>query len=132
MRFNSIIPELSVKNLLISKIFYLEILEFTLEYERIENSFMFLSYGKAQIMLQQINGYWETGKMEHPFGRGVNFQIGCSDVETLVKKLLSNGYGLFQDIEEVSYKENEIEHRVKEFLVQDPDGYLLRFSQSIC
>ena len=131
MKFNSIIPELAVKDLQVSKNFYLDILGFVLEYERIENNFIFISYGEAQIMIEQINGYWETGKMEHPFGRGINFQIDCSNAEKLSNKLISNGYRLFEDVYEVNYKENEIEHRKKEFLVQDPDGYLLRFSQSI-
>ena len=131
MHFNPLIPELSVKDLQATKKFYLEILGFTLEYERSESKFIFVSYGKAQIMLEQINGYWATGPLERPFGRGINFQIDCNDVETLSKKILAKGYELYQAVEEVSYRVNRIDHRKKEFLVQDPDGYLLRFSQSM-
>ena len=131
LHFNPLIPELSVKDLQATKKFYLEILGFTLEYERSESKFIFVSYGKAQIMLEQINGYWATGPLERPFGRGINFQIDCNDVETLSKKILAKGYELYQAVEEVSYRVNRIDHRKKEFLVQDPDGYLLRFSQSM-
>jgi len=129
MKFNSLIPELSVSDIEKSKLFYLGVLGFKIEYDRQENKFIFISYGDAQIMLEQRNGYWETDMMVPPFGRGINFQIAADDVEQLREKLLCNGIRLFQDIEEVSYREGGILHKMKELLVQDPDGYLLRFSQ---
>ncbi|MCL2194745.1 MAG: VOC family protein [Oscillospiraceae bacterium] len=131
MRFNALVPELSVSDLAASKRFYLDALGFTLDYARAESQFAFISYGSAQIMLEQVNGHWATGKLEHPFGRGINLQIASDDVEALRNKLTANGYALFRDIEEVEYRENETLHRLKEFLVQDPDGYLLRFSQEM-
>ena len=131
LKFNSLIPELSVKDLDISKRFYLEALGFALEYERVEDGFAFISYGDAQMMLEQINGHWETENMEYPFGRGINFQIISDDLDILYQKLIANGNSLFRDIYETNYRKNETIHKIKEFLVQDPDGYLLRFSQSI-
>lgn len=41
MRFNSLIPELSVRNIEKSKNFYINILGFKLEYERIKDKFAF-------------------------------------------------------------------------------------------
>ena len=131
MKINALVPELSVKDLTVSKRFYLDILGFVLEYERVENDFAFLSYGQAQIMIQQVNGYWDTGDLEYPFGRGINFQIASDDLEAMAKRLVLNSYPLFRGIDEFDYRENEIIHKGKEFLVQDPDGYLLRFSQRI-
>jgi len=131
MKFNLLIPELSVKNLDVSKKFYLEILGFTLEYERVEDNFAFISYDGAQIMLEQINGNWVTGDLAYPFGRGVNFQIKTDYLDVLREKIIMNGYQLFKNVYEASYRECDIVHKVKEFLVQDPDGYLLRFSQMI-
>ena len=131
MKFNALIPELSVKNLFVSKKFYLEILGFVLEYERVENNFAFVSYNGAQIMLEQINGNWETGELVYPLGRGINFQIKTEHLDMLREKIIINGYQLFEEIYEASYRENDVIHKLKEFLVQDPDGYLLRFSQII-
>jgi len=131
-KFNALMPELSVKDIDVSKNFYLDILGFVLEYERVEDKFAFISYGEAQIMLEQINGYWKTGNFAYPLGRGINFQIKTEHLDVLREKLVANGYQLFRDIEEVNYRENRIVHKGKEFLVQDPDGYLLRFSQLLC
>lgn len=131
MKFNALIPELSVIDIEVTKDFYMQILDFKLEYERVEEKFIFLSYGEAQIMFEQINGHWETGKLNYPFGRGINFQITTDDIELLFNRLISNGYKLFREPYEASYRENEFLYNEKEFLVQDPDGYLLRFSQEI-
>ncbi|MDR1949360.1 MAG: hypothetical protein LBQ38_08210, partial [Spirochaetaceae bacterium] len=42
-----------------------------------------------------------------------------------------NGIKLFMEIEENWYKVNNKKIGNKEFLVQDPDGYLLRFSEDM-
>lgn len=47
MRFNKLIPELTVTNIEKSKEFYTEILGFKIEYERKEDNFAFLSLGEA-------------------------------------------------------------------------------------
>ena len=51
MKFNSLIPELSVSNIKKSKDFYINILGFKLEYERVEDKFAFLSLGDTNINL---------------------------------------------------------------------------------
>lgn len=56
MEFNSLIPELTVSDIEISKKFYLEVLEFKLEYERVEDLFIFISKEGNQLMLEQENG----------------------------------------------------------------------------
>ena len=73
MKFKSLIPELSVSDINISKKFYIDILGFNLEYERKQDKFVFISYADAQIMLEEINGHWNTDKLEYPLGRGINF-----------------------------------------------------------
>lgn len=57
MKFCALIPELSVRDLVRSKDFYVDILGFRVEYERAEDSFLFLSLGEAQIMLEEVNGH---------------------------------------------------------------------------
>ena len=70
MKFNSLIPELSVSNIERSKKFYLS-LGFKIMYEREENKFIFLQFEENQIMIEENNGNWDTGTMEYPYGRGI-------------------------------------------------------------
>lgn len=130
MKFNSLIPELSVSDIDVSKRFYMDILGFRLEYERTDDQFAFLSFEGSQLMLEQINGYWRTGELKKPFGRGVNFQIGTRSIAAVLDRLHANNIPLFREPTQNSYACNGTNLVLKEFLVQDPDGYLLRFSQS--
>lgn len=127
MKFNNLIPELSVIDIERSKNFYINILEFKLEYERVEDKFAFLSLGDAQIMIEEVNGYWNTGKLEYPFGRGINFQVEVDDVESIKENIIKNNIELFRDISINEYECNGEIILQKEFLVQYLDGYLLRF-----
>lgn len=131
MKFNNLIPELSVLNMNRSKHFYIDILGFHLEYERVTDKFAFLSYGEAQIMIEEINGHWNTGELQYPFGRGINFQITTDDVSKVADILKRNNIKLFRDIMESRYECGGEVILEKEILVQDPDGYLLRFSQTV-
>ncbi|RPK04744.1 bleomycin resistance protein [Priestia endophytica] len=126
MGFNKLIPELSVKDIQKSKTFYLDVLGFQLNYERIEDQFAFISLNGAQMMIEQCNGHWQTGELEYPYGRGINFQIEVDNIEILLQNLKKHNIPLFRDLMTNSYSE----FTQKEFIVQDPDGYLLRFSQS--
>jgi len=129
--FNDLIPELCVSDMAKSLAFYVDVLGFKKEYERVEKKFAFLSYGKGQLMIKQINGVWTVGPLEKPFGRGVNFQIETPDIQDVSNRLSRNKVGLFEDISDSRYKTSAGEFLQKELLVQDPDGYLLRFSQTI-
>ncbi|MDI9218002.1 bleomycin resistance protein [Clostridium tertium] len=127
MKFNSLIPELSVINIEESKKFYMDILGFNLEYERVEDKFAFLSLGDIQIMIEEVNGYWNTGELVYPFGRGINFEMKVSNVEKIRDNLVKNNIELFRDITISEYESNGRIILQKEFLVQDINGYLLRF-----
>ncbi|MCW1949133.1 MAG: VOC family protein [Candidatus Shapirobacteria bacterium] len=130
MRFNSLIPELSVSDFSKSLKFYTD-LGFKIEYDRPEKKFALLSYQGSQVMINQHNGVWQTGKFDYPLGRGINFQIECRDVRSLIKTIEKQNYQLFQEVEENWYRQNNQELGCREFLIQDPDGYLLRFSQDL-
>lgn len=127
MEFNSLIPELSVSNLEISKKFYLS-LGFKIKYERQEDKLCFLELEKNQIMIQEENGNWNTGTLEYPFGRGINISMAVSDVETMYNKLKEQNIKFFLDLEVHKYRVDNKVYDDKEFLIQDPDGYLLRFN----
>jgi hypothetical protein len=84
-------------------------------------------------MLEQIGvgRNWIPGVLESPLGRGVNFQITVSAIAPIVERLVSAGWPLFMAPEERWYQTGETEAGVSQFLVQDPDGYLVRFSSPL-
>lgn len=132
MYFNKIIPELAVTSLEKSITFY-KTIGFTIEYERPEDKFAFISLGEIQFMLQEIkdNDKWDIGPLSYPFGNGINFQLEVENVDKIYNKLKKNNYKITFEIEENWYrKENKVLGN-KEFLIQDPDGYLLRFSEDM-
>ena len=133
MKPNSLVPELSITDYGKTIRFYTEILGFKIEYQREEEGFAYLSHGESQIMVDQIGltRTWKTGELEYPLGRGVNFQIEVTDIEPLLQRLTQNGIHLFMEPEEKWYRKNETEVGNRQFLVQDPDGYLLRFFQDL-
>ena len=131
MRFNKLIPELSVSDIKNSLNFYTKILKFKIEYERAEHKFAFLSYLGSQLMIEEINENWNTAKTEYPFGRGINFQIETNESNDLIQRLKKKKYPLFKDVMDNWYRQDDKLLGCREFLVQDPDGYLLRFSEDI-
>lgn len=132
LKFNSILPELYITNFEISLHFYVKIIGFTLEYRRDNPKFGFLSYQGSQLMIQElVSGEKELEKLEKPFGNGINFQIETNSVQTIIDSLTKNKYPLKRGIKDSWYREDNILHGCREILVTDPDGYLLRFSESI-
>ena len=131
MKFNKLIPELSVSNFENSLEFYTKILGFKIEYKRQESKFAFLSFQGSKIMIEKINDNWNTGKLEYPFGRGVNLSIDVDNVEKMVEKLKKYNYPIKMMPKENWYRKNDVLLGSKEILVMDPDGYLLRFSEDI-
>lgn len=133
MKFNKLIPELSVSNLNESLKFYVNSIGFKIEYQRPENKFVFISYQGTQFMLQELeeNEKWSIGELKHPYGNGVNFQIEVSNVEKIYDALKTSGYKIAFDIEENWYRQDNKLLGNKEFLIQDSDGYLLRFSEDL-
>ena len=132
MKFNKLIPELSITNLENSLKFY-KTLGFKIEYERPENKFVFLSLGEIQIMIQELtdDDKWDIAPLSYPFGNGINFQLEVDNVELIYNNLKNNGYKIAFEIEENWYRQDNKLLGNKEFLVQDPDGYLLRFSEDM-
>lgn len=132
MYFNKIIPELSVTNLEKSLEFY-RTLGFKTEYERPENKFVFLSLGEIQFMIQEItdNDKWDIAPLIYPFGNGINFQLEVDNVEKIYNSIKENNYNIVFEIQENWYRQDDKLLGNKEFLVQDPDGYLLRFSEDL-
>lgn len=132
LEFSKNIPEFSVTNLENSLRFY-KTLGFKIEYERPENKFVFISLGEIQFMLQEIaeNDKWQIAPLTYPFGNGINFQLEVENVSAIYNNLKQNNYKIAYEIEENWYRQGNKLLGNKEFLVQDPDGYLLRFSEDL-
>ena len=128
MEFNKLIPELSVTSIDKSKEFYLK-LGFKIMYERKEDKFAFLELEGNQLMIEEINDNWNTGKLEYPFGRGVNISMTINDIDKYYQELVNKNIIFFKDIMTNEYDVNGKTYLDKEFLIQDPDGYLLRFNE---
>jgi catechol 2,3-dioxygenase-like lactoylglutathione lyase family enzyme len=129
--FNALVPELDVFELAASKAFWCDALGFSIACERAQAGFCYLEHQKSQIMLKQHNGNWQTGALERPFGRGINFQMFVTDVEAVRRRLEAANWPLFRELHDAWYRVGDREVGSRQFLVQDPDGYLLRFAQDI-
>ncbi|WP_309570010.1 VOC family protein [Deinococcus sp.] len=124
----ALVPELDVSDLPRSLDVYTRVFGFTVNYTR--PGFAYLSLGKVQWMLSQWRAgqAWETGALERPYGRGINFQMVVPDLDALHARLLADGYPLFAPLTTATYHEGHTPHTQRQVLVQDPDGYLLRFT----
>jgi catechol 2,3-dioxygenase-like lactoylglutathione lyase family enzyme len=85
-------------------------------------------------MLEEAAGSgrrFHAAPLKHPYGRGVNFQIEVPDIDALHLAVQRAGLSIVIPIEERWYRQNEIEYGNRQFVVADPDGYLLRFFGSL-
>ena len=122
------IPELSVFDIEQTKRFYND-LGFKIEYERPEEKFVFMSFQDSQFMFEQIhdNG-WNIGELIYPLGRGINFSIAVDDIEGLYKLVKTLNLEIYRELNRSIYQVNGTEETQIEFLIHDPNGYLLRFT----
>ncbi|KQT33802.1 glyoxalase [Sphingomonas sp. Leaf412] len=130
----SLVPELDVADIALSKTIYRTVFGFDLLIERVEEAFAYLAIGGAHVMMQQVDGpgrRFRTAPMEVPFGRGVNFQIAVRDVDFVHERVLRSGLSIEIGLEERWYRQGDLEQGNRQFVVADPDGYLLRFYQDI-
>jgi len=114
--------------------FWTVLLGFNIAYERPEVGFAYLDQGGVQLMLEQYDrneGQWLTGPLETPLGRGINFQITVDSVEPILQRLAETQWPLFRHCADVWYRADAVEVGQREFLVQDPDGYLVRLVESL-
>ena len=129
----ALIPELYVTSIDTSKNFYVEVLGFDVLYERPEEKFVMLKREGAQVMLQELEAdrEWISAELLRPFGRGVNFQIQVADVDALYERAINAEAQIYMKMEEKFYRINNHKAGNRQFIVQDPDGYLLRFFQDL-
>lgn len=128
-----LVPELLVTDLATSLDFWVGFCGFRVLYDRPYEGFAALHQGSARLMLEEIGvgRNWVPGVLERPLGRGVNFQISVPALPALLERLASAGWPLFMAPEEKWYQTGDSQTGVTQFLVQDPDGYLVRFTSRL-
>ena len=114
--------------------FWRDLIGFPVAFDRPEERFAYLNLDGAQIMLEQRNPeerQWLTGPLAAPLGRGVNFQIEVQAIQPILDRLAGAAWPLFMAPEEAWYRTGKTEAGQRQFLVQDPDGYLLRLFEDL-
>ena len=127
-------PEFDVSDLDASLAFYVGVLGFSIRYQRPEERFAYLEREGAELMLEEAGGpgrRFRPAPLEQPFGRGVNLQIRVADVERLCARAKAAGAEVALDLETRWYRRDDHEAGNRQFVVADPDGYLLRFYQDL-
>lgn len=127
-----LVPELYCRELTRSIWFYVEVLGFEILYARMEEAFVYLQREGAELMLEEPRGrVFLAGPLEYPYGRGINLQIEVRDVGELFRAVEHSRFPIVLPMEDRWYRRDDIELGNRQFVVQDPDGYLLRFFESL-
>ena len=127
-----LVPELIVSDLETSLRFWRDLLGFQVLYARPAEGFAYLERERAEVMLETLGDRsWTVGPLERPFGRGINLQIETTSLTPMLEARARAQWPLYRQPEERWYPVGRMEAGQRQFLVQDPDGYLLRFAQSL-
>ncbi|KQP08020.1 hypothetical protein ASF28_13090 [Methylobacterium sp. Leaf99] len=129
--FAALVPELDVFDLDRSLAFWRDGLGFAVAYARPEDGFVYLEQDGVQVMLNRVNGNWSVGPLEPPLGRGLNLQITVATLEPVLAALAALDWPLFRDVHDAWYRVGAVAVGVRQVLVQDPDGYLVRFCEAL-
>ena len=130
----ALVPELLVRDLAASRRFWCDLIGFSVAYERPEDDFAYLALGRAEVMLERHDPsrrQWVPAPLEPPLGRGINLQIEVTSVASILERLAAAAWPLFMASEEKWYRADRGEFGQRQFLVQDPDGYLLRLYEPL-
>lgn len=127
-----LVPELLVTDIERSLDFFVNVIGFEILYGRPEEGFVYLELEGAQIMLERSeDSLWVAAPMEQPLGRGINLRLQVSTVEPVLGRLLLRNWPLFRNLHDAWYQTGDVESGYRQFLVQCPDGYLLRLFEEL-
>jgi catechol 2,3-dioxygenase-like lactoylglutathione lyase family enzyme len=130
--WSNMMPEIMVADYDRAMEFWTGVLGFRICYTRPAMKFAYLERGEGgQMMLYQRDGYWETGALEVPFGRGVVLQVYVADLAPLEAAVRAAGLPFYVEPRERWRDWGDRLGGQREFLVQDPDGYLVMVAERI-
>jgi catechol 2,3-dioxygenase-like lactoylglutathione lyase family enzyme len=124
--------ELIVSNYERSFDFWTGPMGFMVCYTRPAMKFAYLEHPDgAQMMFYERDGDWETGPLEPPLGRGAIIQLGVKDINAAYAAVVAANIPRYVELREKWRHWGDREGGQREFLVQDPDGYLVMVNQKI-
>ena len=127
-----LIPELACSDAEASKKFYVDILGFSVLYERPNDGFYYLVRDAVELMLEEVSAEtWKSAELERPYGRGMHFQIKIDHVEDLHDRFAQKGVTIFRGIEDTWYPADEEYIGQRQFVLLDPDGFMIRFAENM-
>lgn len=145
MKLKNLVQELVVKNVEISKWFYVDVVGFSVNVEDEENRTVHLRLSELQIALVEavqatLNGrdnavyYAETDRddQRNLESKGVQLEFLVEDIESVFAKMKSKSVRFYKESIVNYFKDKTSEYITKEFIVLDPDNNLLKFSETMC
>ena len=130
-----VVPELYCRDIEENKHFFVEVLNFSVKYERLSEQFVYLTKDGVDLMLEGIDSNsrkWLVATTDFPFGRGVNFQWDVADIKTLYRHVTSVAKdSIYLELETKSHLCGSQMATQNQFIVQTPDGYLFRFCEDV-
>jgi catechol 2,3-dioxygenase-like lactoylglutathione lyase family enzyme len=130
--FSAMAIELIVSNYDRSLAFWTGPMGFTVCYTRPAMKFAYLERTDgAQMMFYERDGDWETGTFELPLGRGAIIQIDVRNVDEIHAAIVAANIPRYVELREKWRDWGDREGGQREFLVQDPDGYLVMVKQRV-
>jgi hypothetical protein len=82
-------------------------------------------------MIYERDGDWETGLIEAPYGRGAIVQVYVADVAAVAAAVAGAGHPFYVAPREKWRDWGDRLGGQREFLVQDPDGFLVMVAERI-
>ena len=130
--WNNLVIEMMVQTYPRTLAWWTGLMGFAVVFERPAQKLALLQHpDDAQIMIYERDGDWETGLIEPPFGRGAVIQVFVADVTTLHARLAAAHHPFYVDLREKWRDWGDCLGGQREFLVQDPDGYLVMVAQRL-
>lgn len=128
-----VVPELYCFDIELTKRFFIDVLGFSVKYERREEQFVYLTLDGVDLMIEGLDSpsrKWLTGPLEAPLGRGMNLQWDVDNIEHLYNSVIANSPdNVYLPLETTGYQCGDNVVSQQQFIIQTPDGYLFRFCQ---
>lgn len=128
-----LVPELAVTDLTASLGFWCGPCGFAPDPRRAAPGFAYLTRGEAHVMLEQGEPErdWFGSELARPFGRGSHLRVLVDDLEPVLAGMRSHGIALLHGPAEARYGVPGHEVHVRQIVVADPDGYVVRFQEML-
>ncbi len=128
----ALMAELMVSHYPRSLAFWTGPLGFSVAFDRPEQKFACMTRPEgAQVMIYEQDGDWQTGPLDAPYGRGAIIQVYVADVQKVADAVTAAGHPFYVPLREKWRDWGDRLGGQREFLVQDPDGFLVMVVQRL-